>query len=96
MLRDIRCGFFALIAAVGLLVGLVLPVQAQPAGDDVPTYTEGLVGEVRRLNPLFGPLNPVDADISSLIFEGLTTINSYGEVIPRLAEEWVVSFDGLE
>ena len=64
--------------------------------DEIPTYREALVGTVQRLNPLFASLNPVDADISSLIFEGLTRIDEYGEVIPALAKDWVVSFDGLE
>lgn len=58
--------------------------------------TEGLVGNIRKLNPLFAGFNPVDRDIIALIFEGLTTINSYGEVIPDLAERWEVSRDGLE
>ena len=59
-------------------------------------YREGLVGAVRRLNPLFAHLNPVDNDISSLIFEGLFATNEYGEVVPRLADELVISSDGLE
>lgn len=62
----------------------------------IPTYREALVGQVQRLNPLLAGLNPVDRDITSLIFEGLTRINEYGEVLPALAEDWVVSGDGLE
>jgi len=60
-----------------------------------PAYREGLVGTVRRLNPLFAHLNPVDRDISSLIFEGLFATNEYGEVVPRLAEQLVISADGI-
>lgn len=72
------------------------PAQNAEDTDTVPTYTEALIGEVRRLNPVLAGLNPVDEDITSLIFEGLTRINPYGEVEPALAEDWVVSFDGLE
>jgi peptide/nickel transport system substrate-binding protein len=72
---------------------LIPPVVPVP---DSATFKEGLVGNVQRLNPLFVGLNPVDADITALIFEGLTRINGYGEVEPALALEWVVSFDGLE
>lgn len=61
-----------------------------------PAYREGLVGAVRRLNPLFAHLNAVDRDISSLIFEGLFGTNEYGEVVPRLAERLVISSDGIE
>jgi peptide/nickel transport system substrate-binding protein len=72
---------------------VALPAE-QPA---IPTYREALVGEVQRLNPLLAGLNSVDAAITSLIFEGLTRINAYGEVEPLLAREMpIVSFDGLE
>lgn len=60
------------------------------------TFQEGLLGSVRRINPLFARLNPPDQDIASLIFEGLFAINDYGEVVPRLAAELVISNDGLE
>jgi peptide/nickel transport system substrate-binding protein len=71
---------------------ITVPAQS----DGIVTYTEGMVGSVQRLNPLLADLNPVDRDITALIFEGLTTINEYGEVSPQLAEDWIVSFDGLE
>lgn len=76
------------------------PPAAAPSRSDRPTPTpahlrEALVGEIRKLNPLFASYNPVDRDITSLIFEGLTTINEYGEVVPLLAERWEVSRDGL-
>lgn len=60
------------------------------------TYREGLVGTVRRLNPLFAHLNPVDRDISSLIFESLFIINDYGEAVPHLVSDLVISSDGLD
>src|SRR5688572_12071334 len=44
---------------------------AQAVENDVLTYREALVGQVQRLNPLLAPLNPVEQDITSLIFEGL-------------------------
>ena len=64
--------------------------------DGIVTFREALIGNVQRLNPLFADLNSVDRDISSLIFEGLTRINEYGEPEPALAQNWVVSFDQLE
>ncbi|HEX2623492.1 MAG TPA: peptide ABC transporter substrate-binding protein [Phototrophicaceae bacterium] len=63
---------------------------------DVPTYREALIGQVQRLNPLFASLNPVDTDITSLIFEGLTRIDQYGEPAGGLASSWTISGDGLE
>ncbi|MDQ7024276.1 MAG: ABC transporter substrate-binding protein [Anaerolineae bacterium] len=71
-------------------------LETSQATNDVPTYREALVGQIQRLNPLLAPLNPVEEDITSLIFEGLVRINEYGEPVGRLAEDWIVSRDGLE
>jgi peptide/nickel transport system substrate-binding protein len=61
-----------------------------------PVYREGMIGNVQRLNPIFAHLNPVDNDITSLIFEGLITTNDFGEPILNLASDYVISNDGLE
>ncbi len=76
--------------------GAVPQVAASSSEDDLKTYSEGLVGQVQRLNPLLASLNPVDADITALLFEGLTRINPYGEPVAALAQDWVISNDGLE
>lgn len=79
-------------------------LTAVPAADNrqpftsvaASTFSEGLTGSVQRLNPLFAHLNPPDRDLANLIFEGLFAVNDYGEVVPRLAQELVISNDGLE
>lgn len=68
----------------------------QPSGLPNNLYREALIGSIQRINPLLASLNPVDRDIASLIFEGLTRLNEYGEPVPGLAERWVISNDGLE
>src|SRR5690606_26024157 len=76
------------------------PESAPTAADIAPAaqqvLVEALVGKIRKLNPLLATYNPVDRDITSLIFEGLTATNAYGEIVPRLAESWRVSDDGLQ
>jgi peptide/nickel transport system substrate-binding protein len=62
--------------------------------DEFVTYREALIGEVQRLNPLFAPANSVDADISALIYEGLTRLDQYGDIVPLLAKTWTTSQDG--
>lgn len=62
----------------------------------VTQFREGLIGRVQRINPILADMNPVDRDISALIFEGLTRINPYGEPEAALAREWVISSNGLE
>ncbi|MCA0452835.1 MAG: ABC transporter substrate-binding protein [Chloroflexi bacterium] len=75
---------------------LVLTPNNSLSAADIPTYREALIGNVQRLNPLIASLNPVDRDITSLIFEGLVKINAYGEPTPALAASWVISSDGLD
>lgn len=67
-----------------------------PADDNITTYREALVGEVRRLNPLLRGLNPAEDDITSLIFDGLVRTNEYGEPEPALASEWIVANNRIE
>ncbi len=42
---------------------------------DGGVYSEGMVGKIQFLNPVFADFNPIDKDISSLIFSGLTKYN---------------------
>jgi len=39
-------------------------------------YSEGVVGEIIHINPIFTEFNDVDADISSLVFSGLVRYNA--------------------
>ncbi len=75
---------------------ILAPLTPATTPTEITTYREALIGRVQRLNPLFAALNPVDRDITSLIFEGLTRANQYGEPEPALARTWVTSSDGLE
>jgi ABC-type transport system substrate-binding protein len=73
------------------------PESSMPTPVPPPTVlVEALVGQIGKLNPLLATNNPVDQDIAALIFEGLTTTNEYGEVIPDLAESWRVTDNGLQ
>lgn len=97
-------------ATAEIVVAPAETVEVAPVTTPVPTVrpvsnvidpvagqlTEGLIGNINKLNPLFADFNPVDQDITALIFEGLTQINDFGEVEPDLAERWEVSRDGLE
>jgi len=40
--------------------------------DEQGTYREGIAGGPQLVNPLLAQYNPVDQDLSSLIFNGLT------------------------
>lgn len=82
--------------AIPMIASNVMVTTETAPTDNVVTYREALVGDVRRLNPLLASLNPPERDITSLIFEGLIRTNQYGEPEADLADSWVISSDGLE
>jgi len=95
-------GWQVLLAVLCLgLVSSLLSYQAQTAGlcsTRVPaaggSFAEGIVGAPQYLNPLLADANPVDREISSLLFDGLTRYDEDGRLVPALAEGWRVSDDG--
>lgn len=90
-----------IILLTGLVVGILL-LGEQPGAltplDPEPTrggiYTEALVGNLQRLNPLLDFYNPVDRDVDRLIFNGLIKFDARGVPVPDLAESWGKSQDG--
>ena len=58
-------------------------------------YTEAIIGQLSRLNPLLDSNNQADRDIDRLIFSGLVKFDSSGIPQPDLAETIVNSKDGL-
>ena len=62
------------------------------------TYVEGVLGYAQRINPILAPpmiqANPVEQDLGTLVFDGLTTLDATGQVSPALALDWEVSEDG--
>lgn len=68
--------------------------EATPEPVTGGSYTEGVVGSLKRLNPLLAVYNPVDKDAASLIFSSLVRFDSKGLPQPDLAESWGISRDG--
>ncbi len=56
-------------------------------------YTEGVVGTVNKINPLFIQ-NDSERAASELVFSGLTRIENGNQVIPDIAKSWEVKDDG--
>jgi peptide/nickel transport system substrate-binding protein len=59
------------------------------------TYVEGVAGTPQFINPLLAQYSPLDQDLASLIFDGLTRADGLGGIEPDLATSWSVSNDGL-
>lgn len=60
------------------------------------TYTEGLVGQPRHINPLKIGTNSVDKDLARLIFRGLMKYDQNGDLVTDLAERYEISPDQIE
>lgn len=93
-----------IIFLTGIIVGILLlserpevPVIDSPE-DIVPVqggvYTEALVGEFQRLNPILDTYNDADRAIDELIFSSLIRFDDRGLPIGDLAESWGMSQDG--
>ena len=86
---------FLAIALLLVIMGyLAFSVTTVAVPDYGGTYTEGIAGNPRAINPILCQYNPVDQDLSALIFTGLTRTNEKGEIVPDLAESWEVSRNG--
>ncbi len=58
------------------------------------TFTEGVVGQPRFINPIYGETNDIDRSLIDLVFSGLMTYNSKGQIVKDLADSYTISNDG--
>ncbi|MEZ4504033.1 MAG: peptide ABC transporter substrate-binding protein [Dehalococcoidia bacterium] len=89
-------------SAIGWLLGALALVAAgwlafaQPRDTaEARTYTEGVIGRIDRINPLFAERGTPDADLATLVFAGLTRPGRDGLPEPDLAERWEITPDAL-
>jgi peptide/nickel transport system substrate-binding protein len=97
----IRRGLLATVVGVPLLAlltilvlvfrGVILSPEAPRPGG---AYTEGVVGQLGSLNPLYGEATAGSNDLDALLFEPLVRVLPNGSVEARLASHWDVSPDG--
>lgn len=90
--------FFFLISLIFTVSGLILLARVSDSFlVAVPTFggsfTEGLVGSPRFINPILA-ISDTDKDLSSLIYSGLLKINDHGEFVPDLASSYNIKEDG--
>jgi peptide/nickel transport system substrate-binding protein len=101
MMKNLRWQI-VIIFLTGLVVGILLLgeqkdislLEATPRPAQGGIYTEAVVGELQRLNPVLDHQNQPDRDIDRLIFSGLVRFDSRGIPLPDLAESWGISQDG--
>ncbi len=81
------------LAAGTLLAGVsvALTVEVPEHGG---TYTEGVIGTPRFINPLLA-ISDTDRDLTELVYSGLMKENPDGSLSPDLASNYSVTSDGL-
>jgi len=57
-------------------------------------YTEGVVGQPRFINPIYGETNDADRTLIGLIYSGLMTYDKNGKIVPDLVKEYQISENG--
>ncbi len=58
------------------------------------TYVEGVVGQPRFINPIYGETNDIDRTLIDLVFSGLMTYDKDGKLVTDLADSYNVLNDG--
>jgi len=58
------------------------------------TYIEGVVGQPRFINPIYGETNDIDRTLIDLVFSGLMSYDKDGKIVNDLAESYKISGDG--
>jgi ABC-type transport system substrate-binding protein len=58
------------------------------------TYIEGVVGQPRFINPIYGETNDTDRSLIDVVFSGIMTYDNQGHIVKDLADNYTVSDDG--
>ena len=59
------------------------------------SYTEGILGQARFINPVLAQTNDADRDLTQIIYSSLFKYDGQGNLIPDLVESYNISQDGL-
>ena len=58
------------------------------------TYVEGVVGQPRFINPIYGETNDVDRALIGLVYSGLMTYDQDGKIVNDLVKSYNISENG--
>lgn len=92
--KGLALGSLGLILVVVIGAGLWWNWQGQDQPAPGGQLDEGLVGQPQRLNPLYSQANPVDAQLTPLIFRSILKYDQNLNLVGDLADSWQQSQDG--
>ncbi|MCX6721401.1 MAG: ABC transporter substrate-binding protein, partial [Candidatus Staskawiczbacteria bacterium] len=85
--------FLLLISATYLAVGFYIK-NTKSAPSYGGTYTEGVVGQPRFINPIYGETNDIDRTLIDLIYSGLMAYDKNENIANDLVKSYQISEDG--
>src|SRR5581483_8799299 len=86
--------FLIAIASLGFFVTSIYLDATKQVPALGGTYIEGVVGQPRFINPVYGETNDTDRTLIDLVYSGLMTYDSQGKIVKDLADSYTVSDDG--
>lgn len=94
--RPVGAIFISLFVGILLFFQLSNPLIFKSVSKyDKDVWSEGVIGTVQILNPIFINQNEVDRDIYELVYEKFLYIDQDGNPLPGVARKWEISEDGL-
>ena len=99
ILKGAERNFFLILAGLAILSAIYLATDFYLSNTkDAPAYsgafTEGVVGQPRFINPIYGETNDVDRTLIDLIYSGLMTYDKNGKIVNDLVKSYQVSDNG--
>lgn len=101
LIKKLRWQILIVVLAMAAIVAVLWGQRAEePRVIESPepavggVFYEGVVGSLMRLNPQLAEFNPVDQDVTGLLFNGLIRFDSKGLPQPDLANSWGLSRTG--
>jgi peptide/nickel transport system substrate-binding protein len=85
--------FLIILSSLGLLINIHLS-STHIIPESGGTYKEAIIGYPQYLNPVLSYSSDTDRDVVKLIYSGLTKFDSDGNIIPDLAEDFVIDDSG--
>jgi len=83
----------AILSAAYLAINLYIKnTELAPSYGGV--YTEGIIGQPRFVNPIYGETNDIDRTLIGLVYSGIMTYSKDGEITNDLAGEYQISENG--
>jgi len=93
-IKTILVWLFLAVASFSFLAGYDYWALRTPSPNAGGSYSEGVVGEPRYINPVLASANEVDKDLTTLIFSGLVKHDNAGKIVPDLAENFQILDNG--